>query len=143
LLTTQYLEEADHFADNIVVIDHGSVIAEGTAATLKARLGATVIEIGFRDESVAATAVGLLGPVGTVAREAKFVRVSVADGDGAGSMLTAVRLLDGARLDPTTMMLREPTLDDVFLALTGHAAVEDAGEPTVAARSGRSPRRAS
>jgi ABC-2 type transport system ATP-binding protein len=143
LLTTQYLEEADHFADNIVVIDHGSVIAEGTAAALKARLGATLIEIGFRDESVAAAAVGLLGRVGTVAREAKFVRVSVPDGDGAGSMLAAVRLLDGAGLDPATMMLRQPTLDDVFLALTGHAAVEDGGEATVAARSGRSPRRAS
>ena len=141
LLTTQYMEEADYLADNIVVIDHGSIIAEGTAADLKARMGATVIEVGFRDESSAADAVGLLAPVGGVTRDAKLVRVSVPGGDGAGSMLASVRVLDGAHLEPATMVLREPTLDDVFLALTGHAAVEESDEDGAEAGSRRARRK--
>jgi daunorubicin resistance ABC transporter ATP-binding subunit len=125
LLTTQYLEEADLLADNIVVIDHGSVIAEGTATQLKERLGATVVEIGFRDDDATARAAETLTPVGGVSRDGTLVRVSVAGGDGPRSMLEAVRLLDGAHLDPATMVVREPTLDDVFLELTGHTAAED------------------
>jgi ABC-2 type transport system ATP-binding protein len=128
LLTTQYLEEADTLADNIVVIDHGSVIAEGTAAELKARLGATTIEIGFRDDAEATTAAGMLTSVGGVDRDGKLVHLSVPGDDGAGSMLQAVRVLDDARLEPATLVLREPTLDDVFLSLTGHAAAEDDGD---------------
>ena len=124
LLTTQYLEEADALADNIVVIDHGTVIAEGSAADLKARLGDTVIEIGFRDEADATTAAGLLASVGGVDRDGKVVHVSVPSGNGAGSMFQTVRTLDDAHLEPATLLLREPTLDDVFLSLTGHAAEE-------------------
>src|SRR6476620_8595545 len=75
LLTTQYLEEADLLADNIVVIDHGTVIAEGTAADLKARLGTTTIETGFRDEDSATTAADLLASVGDVARDGKLVHL--------------------------------------------------------------------
>jgi ABC-2 type transport system ATP-binding protein len=125
LLTTQYLEEADMLADNIIVIDHGTVIAEGTATELKERLGATVIEIAMRDDDATARAVELLEPVGSTSRDGKLVRVSVAGGSGPSSMLEAVRILDGAHLDPATMVLREPTLDDVFLELTGHAADGD------------------
>jgi len=125
LLTTQYLEEADVLADNIVVIDHGSVIAEGTATQLKERLGATVIEITMRDDDSTARAVELLAPVGGTSRDGKLVRVNVPGGAGPRSMLDAVRILDGAHLDPATMVLREPTLDDVFLELTGHAAADD------------------
>jgi ABC-2 type transport system ATP-binding protein len=121
LLTTQYLEEADVLADNIVVIDHGSVIAEGTAAELKERLGATVVEITMRDDDSTVRAVELLAPVGKSSRDGKLVRVNVPGGAGARSMLDAVRILDGAHLDPAAMVLREPTLDDVFLELTGHA----------------------
>jgi ABC-2 type transport system ATP-binding protein len=125
LHTTQYLEEADTLADNIVVIDHGTVIAEGTATELKERLGATVVEIAMRDDAATARATELLAPVGSAVRDGKLVRVNVAGGAGPSSMLEAVRILDGAHLDPATMVLREPTLDDVFLELTGHAADGD------------------
>jgi ABC-2 type transport system ATP-binding protein len=127
LLTTQYLEEADLLADNIVVIDHGTVIAEGTATELKERLGATVIEIAMRDDDSTARAAQLLEPVGTTSRDGKLVHVNVAGGSGPSSMLEAVRILDGAHLDPASMVLREPTLDDVFLELTGHAAHDGDG----------------
>jgi ABC-2 type transport system ATP-binding protein len=124
LLTTQYLEEADYLADNIVVIDHGSVIAEGTATQLKERLGATVIEITMRDDDATTRAAEVLAPVGGTSRDGKLVRVNVPGGAGPTSMLEAVRLLDGEHLDPATMVLREPTLDDVFLELTGHTTVD-------------------
>jgi ABC-type multidrug transport system ATPase subunit len=119
------LHAGDRLADNIVVIDHGSVIAEGTASELKADLGETVIEMGFGDAASVQQAEELAAPVGSVTGEGNVIRVSVTDGPTA--MLELVRRLDGAHLAPTTMMLREPTLDDVFLSLTGHAAEEPAG----------------
>lgn len=122
LLTTQYLEEAERLADRMVVIDHGQVIAQGTAAELKARLGATVIEISFADEASIAVAAGKLGPIGTVTVDGRQICLRVAD--GAAAMLEAVRALDAEHLEPVAMALREPTLDDVFLQLTGHAAEE-------------------
>jgi ABC-2 type transport system ATP-binding protein len=128
LLTTQYLEEADVLADNIVVIDHGSVIAEGTATELKERLGATVIEITMRDEEAATLAAEVLTPLGSTSRDGQIVRVKVPGEAGAKSMLEAVRILDGEHLDPVTMVLREPTLDDVFLELTGRTTVDDEGD---------------
>ena len=90
LLTTQYLEEADQLADNIVVIDHGTVIAEGTAAQLKARLGATVIEIAFHTDTDVADASGRLLPIGAVSTDGRVLRVNVSD--GAAAMLEAVRI---------------------------------------------------
>src|SRR5262249_44618576 len=99
LLTTQYLEEADVLADNIVVIDHGSVIAEGTAAQLKERMGSTVIEITLRDDDAAKRATEVLAPVGSASRDSKLIRVNVPGGAGARSMLEAVRILDGEHLD--------------------------------------------
>ncbi|MFM8303065.1 MAG: ATP-binding cassette domain-containing protein [Actinomycetota bacterium] len=125
LLTTQYLEEADCLADDIVVIDHGAVIAQGTATELKAGLGATVIEVGFRDDADAGAAVTRLAAVGAVERDGKHVHLSVPGDDGPGSLLRAVRVLDDAGMEPATLMLHEPTLDDVFLSLTGHTAQDD------------------
>ncbi len=129
LLTTQYLEEADVLADNIVVIDHGTVIAEGTATQLKERLGSTVIEIAMRDDAAAARAAEVLAPIGKSSGDGKLVRISVPGGEGPKAMLEAVRILDHEHLDPATMFVREPTLDDVFLELTGHTTSDgDEGE---------------
>jgi ABC-2 type transport system ATP-binding protein len=126
LLTTQYLEEADRLAHQIVVIDHGAIIAEGTSAELKAELGATVIEVTFAEHSAAAAAGAHLGALGSVDVIGREVRLHVAQ--GAAAMLETVRILDAERLEPATMALREPTLDDVFLSLTGHAAEEPTAE---------------
>jgi ABC-2 type transport system ATP-binding protein len=124
LLTSQYLEEVDRLADNIVVIDHGRVIAEGSSEDLKARLGATVIDVALRQSDDAPRAARELAPVGAVSVDGRTVHVNVTDGNGPAAMLETVRILDGARLDPASLVLREPTLDDVFLELTGHVAEE-------------------
>lgn len=128
LLTTQYLEEADYLADYIVVVDCGRVIAEGTSEELKTKLGATVIEVGLRETDDASSAAELLRGIGPVGIDGKVLHVTLRDGNGAAAaMLDTVRALDSADLKPATLALREPTLDDVFLELTGHVAEQPAG----------------
>src|SRR5438445_10221931 len=124
LLTTQYLEEADKLADNIVVVDHGRIIAEGTPADLKARVGSTVVEIGLADVSDAARARIILAPFDNeLEQEGRTVRLK--SNDGASVLIEALRALDGAGMAPATLTVREPSLDDAFLALTGRRAGPD------------------
>ncbi len=126
LLTTQYLEEADHLAQQVAVVDVGRVIANDTPAALKSRLGNTVVEFGWADESDATTAVKVLAPHanGTPDRETTTVRVSV--DSGAAFLIAALRELDSAGLVPTSLSVREPSLDDVFLSLTGRRTEDGA-----------------
>jgi ABC-2 type transport system ATP-binding protein len=119
LLTTQYLEEADRLADRVSVVDRGRIIAEGTPAELKARLGSTVIEIGLPGEDAARRALAILTPLG-VGADRDGSTICLKTGDGPRILIDALRLLDGAGLVPVTLTVREPSLDDVFLTLTGH-----------------------
>jgi len=131
LLTTQYLDEADELADEIVVIDHGLVIAAGTAEELKNRIGGDVIEFTVPDRSRITDAMQAIASIGEgephADPEAGVVSVGVG-GRGSDSLVEAVRALDAAGIVTRGLALRRPSLDDVFLALTGHAAEED-GQP--------------
>jgi daunorubicin resistance ABC transporter ATP-binding subunit len=126
MLTTQYLEEADQLAERVAVIDGGHVIANDSPTRLKADLGDTVVEMGFADEALAERGLSLLGAdgLGKVEREHRTVRVS--SNRGAHVLVEVLRRLDadGAGVEPDTLSVREPSLDDVFLALTGHRAEE-------------------
>jgi ABC-2 type transport system ATP-binding protein len=131
LLTTQYLDEADELADEIVVIDHGLVIAAGTAEELKGRVGGDVLEFAVPDRARlgdAATAIARIGDADPhVDKETGVINVGVG-GRGSEALIEAVRSLDAAGVETRGLALRRPSLDDVFLALTGHAAEED-GQP--------------
>ena len=119
LLTTQYLEEADRLAGRIAVIDGGQVIAEGTPSDLKAGLGRSVIELSMADETDAFRAERALSHLGRPELDGTILRLP---GSVAGGAMEVLRSLDGADLEPDTLMVREPSLDDVFLQLTGHKA---------------------
>jgi ABC-2 type transport system ATP-binding protein len=130
LLTTQYLDEADELSDKIAVIDEGRVIAEGTADTLKDRVGGTVLDIkvdqGHYEQAVAALA-GLVAGAETLNPSHSEITLPVG-AEGPAVMAEAVRRLDGAGVTITDLAYRKPTLDDVFLTLTGHAAEEEQDE---------------
>jgi ABC-2 type transport system ATP-binding protein len=135
LLTTQYLEEADRLADAIAVIDNGRVIAHGTPAELKARVGGEVVEVAVIPASEVHAAVRALSAIATGEAhvDPQAGRVSVPVAAGGSVVADAVRLLDAAGIGIGDLSLRRPTLDDVFLTLTGHpAAAVAAGEPSSA-----------
>jgi ABC-2 type transport system ATP-binding protein len=128
LLTTQYLEEADHLADRIVIIDRGRAVAAGTPAELKGRIGGSVIEVHVRaqdDVPVAANALEMLEP-GRVNVDESTRRVSMGVEGEADRLTLAMRSLADASVAIDDISLRQPTLDEVFLALTGRTPDDEA-----------------
>ena len=127
LLTTQDLQEADRLADRIAVVDEGRVVANDTAAALKARLGNTVIELTMADGEESANVRDLLSHRMAEPVERDGSIVNVRSSDGSEPLMEAMRALDEECLVPQKVFLREPSLDDVFLALTGtHTAGPEA-----------------
>jgi ABC-2 type transport system ATP-binding protein len=133
LLTTQYLDEADELADDIIVIDHGQVIAEGTAEELKGRIGGDVVEFTVPDRSRIDDAIAAIDTLGegdpVLDRHRGQVAIRVGS-RGSEALVETVRRLDAAGVESAGLSLRRPSLDDVFLALTGHAAEAAADEVT-------------
>ncbi|MBV7699975.1 ATP-binding cassette domain-containing protein [Streptomyces sp. TRM70350] len=124
LLTTQYLEEADHLAHDIAVVDHGRVIARGTSDQLKARTGGERVEVVVHEREHMTTAAEVLAGFGkgdtTVEEHTRKLTVPVTG--GAKLLAEVIRELDTRGIEIDDIGLRRPTLDDVFLSLTGHAA---------------------
>ncbi|MFD1660916.1 ATP-binding cassette domain-containing protein [Streptomyces caeni] len=127
LLTTQYLEEADHLAHDICVVDHGRVIARGTSDQLKARTGGERVEVVVHEREHIATAAGVLSGFGKGATtiEEHTRRLTVPVSGGAKLLAEVIRELDSRGIEIDDIGLRRPTLDDVFLSLTGHVAEEN------------------
>ena len=123
LLTTQYLDEADHLASRIVIIDHGRAVAAGTPSELKQRAGRNVIEVHVRDQADLPRVAAALGALdhGEAQVEEATRRVSVAVEAGTDRLRQALGSLDAAGASVDDIALRPPTLDEVFLALTGQA----------------------
>ena len=126
LLTTQYLEEADRLAHRIAVVDSGRVIANDTPAALKAQLGSTVIELGMGEAERARQANQLLVERLAAQAEPDGATVWLSSDGGARLLIEVLRLLDDQQLAPATLAVREPSMDEVFLVLTGHRAEGDA-----------------
>ena len=136
LLTTQYLEEADQLAQDIVVIDRGTVIAHGTSDALKTQVGGDRLEVVVHPGSDLDAAAGALREVsdGDVTVDAVARRITAPVSGGSTVLVDAVRVLDHAGVAIDDLALRRPTLDDVFLTLTGHAAEDVVTGPTTKGR---------
>jgi ABC-2 type transport system ATP-binding protein len=124
LLTTQYLEEADELATEIAVVDKGKIIARGTADQLKSQVGGERIEVVAHDAAELPRAALLLAPDGTATVEDHMRRITISAHGGATHLIDVVRRLGDAGIKIDDIALRRPTLDDVFLELTGHVAEE-------------------
>ncbi|MFD3994179.1 ATP-binding cassette domain-containing protein [Streptomyces sp. NPDC058583] len=135
LLTTQYLEEADHLADDICVVDHGKVIARGTSDELKAQTGGERVEVVVHTKGMIGDARGVLARYGIegighgeVSVEEHTRKLTVPVAGGAKLLAEVIRDLDAVGVEIDDIGLRRPTLDDVFISLTGHAAEREAEE---------------
>jgi ABC-2 type transport system ATP-binding protein len=144
LLTTQYLEEADQLAEQIVVIDKGRVIAKGTSDELKTQVGGDRLEIVVSVGTDLAAAAGAVRSVsdGDVVTEADTRTLRAPVSGGSTVLVEAVRALDASGVKVDDLALRRPTLDDVFLALTGHSAEEETAPVTTGRRRGRAKKEA-
>ena len=128
LLTTQYMEEADQLADNILVIDNGKVIAEGTSGALKSRIGSDRLELMISKKSDFEMAKRVIDGDGLKANSENRI-LSVATKHGVSDLKRVLQQLEDANIEVENVSLHRPTLDDVFLTLTGHSTTEDSGEP--------------
>lgn len=139
-LTTQYLEEADQLADEIAVIDHGQVIASGTPDQLKDRIGGDVLEFRVLDVAqlgAGAAAVASLGSAPAITDATRGTVTLPVGASGSSILIESVRRLDAASVSVVDLALHRPSLDNVFLSLTGHAAEDDRGVPAAAGPGGR------
>jgi ABC-2 type transport system ATP-binding protein len=124
LLTTQYLEEADRLADRVAVVDGGRIIADDTPARLKSQLGNTVVEMELHGNGRAPRALELLSNRLGDRVEGEGEKLRITSDRGAHVLIEVLRLLSADGMEPDTLTVREPSLDDVFLALTGRHAEE-------------------
>jgi len=124
LLTTQYLEEADQLADEIAVIDHGKVIARGTSDALKKQVGGERLEITVENTDITKTQ-EIVSRISTSAIHTDVRTISAPVSTGSIALMEALRALDEAKIHPLDIALKRPSLDDVFLSLTGHVAEEE------------------
>jgi ABC-2 type transport system ATP-binding protein len=137
LLTTQYLEEADQLADEIVVIDRGKVIARGTSDHLKQQVGGERIEIVVAESDIAGARQIMDRISGTTSiLDAGLRRLSAPVQDGSTALMNVIREFDAQGIHPLDMAMKRPSLDDVFLSLTGHAAEIEEEAPTKKSKRG-------
>jgi len=140
LLTTQYLEEADRLCKQLVVLDHGKIIAQGTSSELKQQLGATVLSLSFASTSDAQASLSVIADISKKPANIEGTTIELTVEGGPADAAEALRRLDATPIKLAGLTLREPSLDDVFISLTGHKA-EDAA-PAPAEKGGRSKRKA-